>query len=109
MCQHLPLPLPCPSPSGVCLAADSDDTRLTWLGALRDAGIEILPELEDTEELLRNAKSLFEFEAKSIDGEVVDLSRYRLIESSVCGKLTLLKWKALSSCCGYNYIYHLVM
>ena len=61
----------------MCLAADSDDTRLTWLGSLQDADIEILPELEDTQDLLKSAKSIFEFSAKSIDGEVVDLSRYR--------------------------------
>lgn len=77
MSNSFPSPCPCLSPSGVCLAADSDDTRLTWLGSLRDAGIEILPELEDTEELLKSAKSIFEFTAKSIDGQEVDLSRYR--------------------------------
>lgn len=61
----------------MCLAADSSDTRLTWLSTLQEAGAEILPELDDTDDLVRNAKTIFEFEAKSIDGELVDLSRYR--------------------------------
>ncbi len=62
----------------VCLAADSSDTQFTWLRALQEAGLVILPGINETEEKIRNATSIFDFEATSIDGETVSLNKYRL-------------------------------
>lgn len=63
--------------TSICLAADSSDTRLTWLTALQGAGIEILPEAEDANEMVQKATSIFDFEVKTIDGNLVDMSKYR--------------------------------
>ena len=40
-------------------------------------GLEILPATNEVEDQVRNAHSIFEFEAKDIDGNVVSLERYR--------------------------------
>lgn len=59
------------------MGADSSDTHLKWLGSLHEAGVRVLPEADEVEGLVKHAKSIFEFEAQSIDGDLVDLSRYR--------------------------------
>lgn len=61
----------------MCLAADSSDTQLTWLRALEKAGVEILPGVNEAAEKIKNSSSIFEFEAKTIDGELVSLEKYR--------------------------------
>ena len=40
-------------------------------------GVEILMSTDEQEEKVRSAKSIFEFEAKTINGEVVSLEKYR--------------------------------
>ena len=37
----------------------------------------VLPLLEDQEDLVRKATSIFDFEVKDIDGNVVSLEKYR--------------------------------
>ena len=77
-----PLPPLCP---GISLAADSSDTQLTWLNALEGAGIEILPEADEMEDALKKATSIFDFEARSIDGELVKLNKYEsVVNVCVC-------------------------
>ena len=59
------------------LAAGSSDVQLTWIRALADMGMEVLPATNEVDELVKNAQSIFEFEAKDIDGNPVSLNRYR--------------------------------
>jgi len=61
----------------LCLGADSSETQFTWLRVLQSMGLEILPATNEVEDQVRNAHSIFEFEAKDIDGNVVSLERYR--------------------------------
>ena len=67
-----PVPLPVLS-----LSADTSDMQFTWVSNLESSGVTLLPVLEDHEELVRNATSIFDFEAKDIDGNVVCLDKYR--------------------------------
>ena len=55
---------------------------MTWLNALERAGIDVLPEADEIDEMVKNAKSIFEFEAKDIDGMNIDLNRYRQVNFS---------------------------
>ena len=64
---------------GLSLSADSSDVQLTWLRALETTDVQILPAAEEVEDLVKNAKSIYEFEAKDIDGNVVSLERYRCV------------------------------
>ena len=50
---------------------------MAWLGALDDMGVEVLMSTDEQEEKVRSATSIFEFEAKTIDGELVSLDKYR--------------------------------
>lgn len=59
------------------LGADSSDIQLSWLQALENIGIEILQSINEQEEKVHSAKSIFEFEARTIDGELVSLEKYR--------------------------------
>jgi len=61
----------------VCLAADSSDTQFTWLMALQRAGLEVLPAINEDDDKIRNATSIFDFDAKTIDGEDISLDKYR--------------------------------
>ena len=61
----------------MCLSADSSETQFTWLQTLEKAGVEILPAANEEEERIKNATSIFDFEAKTIDGEPVSLDKYR--------------------------------
>lgn len=61
----------------VSLSADSGDTLLTWLRALEGAGLEVLPNTAEVDEQVKTAQSIFEFEAKDIDGNLVSLNQYR--------------------------------
>lgn len=40
-------------------------------------GVEILPSTDEQEERIRSARSIFEFDARTIDGELVSLEKYR--------------------------------
>ena len=74
-----PLSLP-PSSSlrtVLSLAADSSETQFTWLQVLQSMGLEVMMATNEVEDHVRNARSIFEFEAKDIDGNVVSLERYR--------------------------------
>ena len=74
-----PLSLP-PSSSlrtVLSLAADSSETQFTWLQVLQSMGLEVMMATNEVEDQVRNARSIFEFEAKDIDGNVVSLERYR--------------------------------
>ena len=44
---------------------------------MEEFGTEVLPSVNEEEEKVRNAKSIFEFEARTIDGEVISLEKYR--------------------------------
>jgi hypothetical protein len=59
------------------LGADSSDIQLSWLQTLDDLGAEVLPSTDEEEEKIRSAKSIFDFEAKTIDGETMSLEKYR--------------------------------
>ena len=63
----------------VSLSADSGDTLLTWLRALEGAGLEVLPNTAEVDEQVKTAQSIFEFEAKDIDGNLVSLNQYRCV------------------------------
>ena len=74
-----PLSLP-PSSSlrtVLSLAADSSETQFTWLQVLQSMGLEVMMATNEVEDQVRNARSIFEFEAKDVDGNVVSLERYR--------------------------------
>ena len=62
---------------GLCLAADSSDTQFTWIRALEACGVEILPSADEEDDKVRNAQSIFDFEAVDIDGRTVPLRNYR--------------------------------
>ena len=40
-------------------------------------GLEVMMATNEVEDQVRNARSIFEFEAKDIDGNIVSLERYR--------------------------------
>lgn len=40
-------------------------------------GVEVLPSTDEQEERIRSARSIFEFDARTIDGELVSLEKYR--------------------------------
>ena len=61
----------------LCLAAGSSDTQLAWLQAFQGAGLTVLPAANELDYLVKNATSIFDFEMKDIDGEMVSLERYR--------------------------------
>lgn len=61
----------------VCLAADSSETQFTWLRTLGQMGLEVLPSANEADDFIKNAASIFEFEAKTIDDELVSLDKYR--------------------------------
>jgi hypothetical protein len=63
--------------SDLVLGADSSDIQLAWLRTLDDLGMEVLPSTNEEEEQIQNATSIFEFQAKTIDGERVSLEKYR--------------------------------
>lgn len=59
------------------LGADSSETQFTWLQAFSARGLEILPSVDEADEMVKNARSIFDFKATDIDGNVVSLDRYR--------------------------------
>ena len=61
------------------LGADSSETQLAWLQAFSEKGLEILPSADEADEMVKGARSIFDFEAKDIDGNVVSLDRYRWV------------------------------
>ena len=63
--------------AGICLAASSSETQFNWLRALQGAGLTVLPAANEVDDLVKNASSIFDFEAKDIDGQLVSLERYR--------------------------------
>jgi hypothetical protein len=65
------------SQKDLVLGADSSDIQLAWLRTLDDLGMEVLPSTNEEEEQIQNATSIFEFQAKTIDGERVSLEKYR--------------------------------
>lgn len=69
---HLTPPLP-----ALTLSADTSDMQFTWVSSLESSGVTVLPLLEDQEDLVRKATSIFDFEVKDIDGNVVSLEKYR--------------------------------
>lgn len=68
---------------GICLAASSSETQFNWLRALQGAGLTVLPAANEVDDLVKNASSIFDFEVKDIDGQLVSLERYR-------GRVTLI-------------------
>ena len=67
----------CLSTQDLCIGTDSSETQLSWLQTLNELGVEVLRSTDEEEEKIRSAKSIFEFEAKTIDGELVSLEKYR--------------------------------
>ena len=67
------------SHTDLILGADSSDVQLSWLQTLDDLGAEVMPSTNEEEEKIRNASSIFDFEARTIDGEMVSLEKYRYI------------------------------
>ena len=63
--------------SVLTLGADSSETQFTWLQAFSARGLEILPSVDEADEMVKNARSIFDFKATDIDGNVVSLDRYR--------------------------------
>jgi hypothetical protein len=67
----------CPAASELYIGTESSEVQVAWLGALDDMGVEVLMSTDEQEEKVRSATSIFEFEAKTIDGELVSLDKYR--------------------------------
>ena len=65
------------SAADLVLSSDSRDIQSTWLQAFGEVGLEILQSTDERDEKVQNAKSIFEFEANTIDGELVSLEKYR--------------------------------
>ena len=65
------------SPLDLCLGTESSEVQLLWLQNLSDMGVEVLPSTDEQEETIRSARSIFEFDARTIDGELVSLEKYR--------------------------------
>ena len=63
----------------VCLAADSSETQLTWLQTLSGMGLQVLQAANELDDMIKNATSIFEFEAKTIDGDQISLDQYRWV------------------------------
>lgn len=59
------------------LGMDTSEIQLSWLQTLDEMGIEVLPSTNEEEEMVRNATSIFDFSAKTIDGETISLEKYR--------------------------------
>lgn len=60
----------------LALSAEDSETQLRWLKVFADNDIEILPSEEDEDELVKKALSAYDFVAKDIDGETINLSKY---------------------------------
>ncbi len=56
-------------------------------------GLEVLPSANEADDFIKNAASIFEFEAKTIDDELVSLDKYRWVGVGVCIQLCI--WKAI--------------
>lgn len=67
-----------------------------WLTALESTGATILSEQEELEDLVKNATSIFDFEARDIDGNTVNLERYRYLFTSPASSLLV--------CCCLNIL-----
>ena len=63
--------------AGICLAASSSEIQFSWLRALQGAGLTVLPAANEIDDLVKNSSSIFDFEVKDIDGQLVQLERYR--------------------------------
>ena len=63
--------------AGICLAASSSEIQFSWLQALQGAGLTVLPAANEVDDLVKNASSIFDFEVKNIDGQLVSLESYR--------------------------------
>lgn len=63
--------------SDLVLGTESSHTQLSWLRTFSDIGVEVLPSADEEEGKIRDAISIFEFEAKNIDGQLVQLEQYR--------------------------------
>lgn len=63
--------------AGISLAASSSDIQFNWLRTLQGAGLTVLPAANEVDDLVKNASSIFDFEVKDIDGQLVPLERYR--------------------------------
>lgn len=61
----------------ICLAADSYETQFTWITSLGSCGVDILPSTDEEDDLVRNATSIFDFEALDIEGKTISLNKYR--------------------------------
>lgn len=61
----------------ICLAADSYETQFTWIRSLGSCGVDILPSIDEEDDLVRNATSIFDFEALDIEGKTIALDKYR--------------------------------
>lgn len=59
------------------LAFESDTDQLAWLKQFEKCGVATGQTEEAVEETIKNAKSIYEFEAKDIDGNMVSLSKYK--------------------------------
>ena len=47
-----------------------------------------MPEADEMEEALRKATSIFDFEARTIDGELVKLSKYESVQFDCCPNMS---------------------
>ena len=63
--------------AGICLAASSSEIQFNWLRVLQGAGLTVLPAANEVDDLVKNASSIFDFEVKDSDGQLVPLERYR--------------------------------
>ena len=75
--SSLPPSLPPSLPTVLSLAADSSEVQFTWLHVLQSMGMEVMMAVNEVQDQVRNASSIFEFEAKDIDGNQVSLEKYR--------------------------------
>jgi len=75
--KNLQLVVSCCDPQRAALRiqVETEDDQLMWLKSFEQSGVTILKEAE--EEDLPVASSIFDFQAKTIDGDTISLEKYR--------------------------------
>ncbi len=93
----------------VCLSADSGETQLTWLKTLEKAGVEVLAENDSEDDISKSARSIHEFRAKDINGQEVDLNRYKWVGgwadwACSCSYKWVGGWADWACSCSYKWV-----